>query len=134
MSTPPSAASSNLAVAAKDFASDVEYYLTLEPRQLPSRYLYDPLGSALFDAICELPWYGVTRAELRLLETHGRAILAHTPPGTRIVELGPGNGSKLLMLIESGRRGRAPLQLHLIDIYAKALDEARLALATLDEL
>ena len=45
------AASDPSATAAKEFAADVEYYLTLEPRQLPSRYLYDPLGSALFDAI-----------------------------------------------------------------------------------
>ena len=39
----------------EEFASDVAYYLLLEPRQLPSRYLYDPLGSALFDANCWLP-------------------------------------------------------------------------------
>ena len=63
----PSAASQNVPLDLKDFASDVEYYLGLEPRQLPSRYLYDALGSALFDTICELPWYGITRAELGLL-------------------------------------------------------------------
>jgi uncharacterized SAM-dependent methyltransferase len=51
MSTPHSAASHNVPLVDNDFASDVEYYLTLEPRQLPSRYLYDALGSALFDAI-----------------------------------------------------------------------------------
>ena len=49
--------------AAGSFAGDVKYYLTQTPRQLPSRYLYDALGSALFEAICELPWYGITRAE-----------------------------------------------------------------------
>ena len=38
------------------FASDVQYYLAQQPRQLPSRYLYDALGSALFEAICRLPW------------------------------------------------------------------------------
>ncbi len=43
------------------FAADVHYYLNLAPRQLPSRYFYDELGSALFDAICALPWYGITR-------------------------------------------------------------------------
>jgi L-histidine N-alpha-methyltransferase len=102
MSMPHSAASQNVPVADKDFASDVEYYLTLEPRQLPSRYLYDALGSALFDAICELPWYRITRAELGLLDTHGRAIFNHTAPASRIVELGPGNGSKLLTLIQAG--------------------------------
>ena len=48
--------------AAAKFASDVRYYLGLAPRQLPSRYLYDALGSALFDAICELPWYAIPHA------------------------------------------------------------------------
>ena len=93
MSTPHSAASHNVPLADNDFASDVEYHLTLEPRQLPSRYLYDALGSALFDAICELPWYRITRAELGLLGTHGardfrarRAGLAHrrAGPGQRL--------------------------------------------------
>ena len=53
-------------------AGDVEYYLALTPRQLPSRYFYDALGSALFEAICELPWYRITRAERALLARHGR--------------------------------------------------------------
>ena len=48
-----------------EFAADVRAYLERWPRQLPSRYLYDRLGSALFDAIRELPWYHVTRAEQR---------------------------------------------------------------------
>jgi L-histidine N-alpha-methyltransferase len=140
MSTPHSAASPNAALADKDFVSDVEYYLTLEPRQLPSRYLYDALGSALFDAICELPWYRITRAELALLDAHARAILAHTAPPaglSRIVELGPGNGTKLLTLIQAGRRGGRRydrgLHLHLIDVSAKALDEAADALAGIDD-
>ena len=56
--------------AIKQFASDVEYYLLQQPRQLPSRYFYDALGSALFEAICRLPWYGITRAELGLIGKH----------------------------------------------------------------
>jgi L-histidine Nalpha-methyltransferase len=134
---PRSAASQNVPVADKDFASDVEYYLALEPRQLPSRYLYDGLGSALFNAICELPWYRITRGEMDLLRTHGRAIFAHSSPAARIVELGPGNGSKLLTLIEAGRGRRRfdhkPLHVHLIDVSARALDEASHALDLLDD-
>ena len=156
MSMRHSAASPHLPVDLKDFASDVEYYLTLEPRQLPSRYLYDALGSALFDAICELPWYRITRAELGLLDTHGRAILAKSAPLSRIVELGPGNGTKLLTLIQAGRHGPrhvdhagpanhlrqgyggqeghyVPLHLHLIDVSANALEHAGQALAALDD-
>jgi dimethylhistidine N-methyltransferase len=134
-----SAASQNVGVDLKDFASDVDYYLTLEPRQLPSRYLYDALGSALFDAVCELPWYRITRAETGLLETHAPAILSRTAPASepsRIVELGPGNGTKLRTLIEAGRRSARRfnrLQLHLIDVSAKALDQAGQALSTLED-
>ena len=58
------------------FAEDVGYYLSQSPRQLPSRYLYDALGSALFDAICQLPWYGLTRAETALLTQHAAEVLA----------------------------------------------------------
>ena len=49
------------------FALDVRYYLSQHPRQLPSRYLYDALGSTLFEAICRLPWYRITVTEQRLL-------------------------------------------------------------------
>ena len=57
----------NEALAAQaGFAADVAEYLQRTPRQLPSRYFYDALGSALFDAICRLPWYRVTRAETAL--------------------------------------------------------------------
>jgi dimethylhistidine N-methyltransferase len=103
------------------FASDVQYYLSQQPRQLPSRYFYDDLGSALFDAICRLPWYAVTRAELRLLERHGRQILSRVPGLTTIIELGPGNGEKLVALVEAGRSGTAHLDLRLVDISASAL-------------
>jgi len=103
------------------FASDVHYYLQQQPRQLPSRYFYDDLGSALFDAICRLPWYGVTRAELRLLAVHGRQILARVPDLTTIIELGPGNGEKLAALVDAGHRGASHLDLRLVDISASAL-------------
>jgi L-histidine Nalpha-methyltransferase len=103
------------------FANDVHYYLKLQPRQLPSRYLYDALGSALFDAICLLPWYRITRAETQLLAAHGRSILAHIPRLTRIVELGPGSGEKLATLVRADRPRSSRLDLHLIDVSPSAL-------------
>jgi dimethylhistidine N-methyltransferase len=109
------------ASATAQFASDVQYYLSQQPRQLPSRYFYDDLGSALFDAICRLPWYGVTRAELRLLARHGRRILARVPELTTIIELGPGNGEKLAALVGAGRNGAEHLDLRLVDISPSAL-------------
>src|SRR6476469_10898439 len=99
----PSAAPDSAAdrAAIQTFAGDVEYYLTLSPRQLPSRYLSDALGSALFEAICELPWYRITHAERGLLTRHGREILAHADPLSTMVELGPGSGDKLAALLSA---------------------------------
>ena len=111
------------------FAGDVEYYLTLTPRQLPSRYFYDALGSALFEAICELPWYRVTRAERHLLARHGREILAQIEPLSTLVELGPGSGEKLATLVDAGRTDPRPLRVHLIDVSAAALDLAHRTLS-----
>jgi L-histidine Nalpha-methyltransferase len=111
------------------FAADVRHYLQQRPRQLPSRYLYDDLGSALFDAICRLPWYPLTGAELRLLSSKGGAILSHLDPLARIVELGAGNGDKLGTLLGAPRPAR--LDVHLIDISRAALETASRALTAL---
>jgi L-histidine N-alpha-methyltransferase len=118
--------------ALEQFASDVEYYLTLTPRQLPSRYFYDRLGSALFEAICELPWYAITRAERDLLARRGREIIAHAEPVSRLVELGPGSGEKLATLIKAGWVPGRPLTVHLIDVSPAALDLASRTLAALE--
>jgi L-histidine Nalpha-methyltransferase len=113
------------------FADDVQYYLSLQPRQLPSRYLYDDLGSALFEAICHLPWYRVTRAEQRLIEAHAAAIFVHAGRVSRLLELGPGHGEKLATLIENGRRGSDLLNVHLIDVSRGALSGAARTLSAL---
>jgi L-histidine Nalpha-methyltransferase len=118
--------------ALEQFASDVEYYLTLTPRQLPSRYFYDALGSALFEAICQLPWYGITRAERDLLEQRGKEILAHAEPVSTLVELGPGSGEKLATLVEAGLAPGRRLTVHLIDVSPAALDLASRTLAALE--
>jgi dimethylhistidine N-methyltransferase len=111
------------------FASDVAEYLQRTPRQLPSRYFYDALGSALFDAICRLPWYRVTRAEAALLARHAREMLETLPRPLNITELGCGNGEKLAVLLERG--GERFRRVHLIDISPAALLSARARLATL---
>ena len=108
----------------RDLAGDVRHYLSLRPRQLPSRALYDPLGSALFDAICELPWYPLTRAERRLIEMHRDTILGHAGSPARVVELGCGNGSKLELLLGAPNHARYVRRIDLIDISASALRDA----------
>ena len=105
------------------FLADVARDLQRTPKQLQARYLYDALGSSLFDAICRLPWYRITRAEARLLRQHAddvaRALLARGAEPT-IVELGCGNGEKLEELLKALPAGGAAAA-HLIDISAEAL-------------
>jgi L-histidine Nalpha-methyltransferase len=100
----------------------VAEYLQRTPRQLPSKYFYDALGSSLFDAICQLPWYKVTRAESALIARAAAEIVEPFAPPMSIAELGCGNGEKLEILLEASA---APVRrLHLIDISAKALEIA----------
>lgn len=110
------------------FASEVRHYLRQTPRQLPSRYLYDALGSALFDAICRLPWYPVTRAEIRLITAHGREILRLAGDPHVIGELGSGSGEKLALLLASAPATRT---VHLVDVSSAALDTASRTLGEL---
>ena len=105
-----------------EFAADVQRDLAMTPKQLQSKYLYDPLGSSLFDAICRLPWYRITRSEMRLLGAHADAIVSAlgTEQGT-IVELGCGSGEKLVLLAEALTTRGVTARVHLIDISSQAL-------------
>ena len=115
---------------AAQFVAHIHYYLTQSPRQLPSRYLYDPLGSALFEAICRLPWYRITRAEERLLMEHGADALRHISALSNIVELGSGSGEKLRLLLAQRPHGFRLLQVHVVDVSASALEATSQALAS----
>jgi dimethylhistidine N-methyltransferase len=106
------------------FAEEVATLLRDQPRRLPAHALYDALGSSLFDAICHLPWYPITRAETALLQTHRRAILEAAGRHPRVVELGPGNGEKLATLMQDGSGDDHPFDVHLVDVSATALDAA----------
>jgi dimethylhistidine N-methyltransferase len=106
---------------ALEFARDVRRDLSLPRKQLQSKYLYDVLGSALFEAICRLPWYKITRAERELLALRAPEIVAALPSGTTVIELGGGSGEKLAMIVEEmGRAGRRAI-VRLIDISEEAL-------------
>src|SRR5687768_6776112 len=113
-----------------EFAADVARDLALTPKQLQSKYLYDALGSTLFEAICRLPWYRITRAERRLLERHAPAVVDHTAFGAAgtqvrptIVELGCGSGEKLVLLAEALQARGGNARVHLIDISSQALEQ-----------
>jgi L-histidine N-alpha-methyltransferase len=117
------------AVAA--FARDVGCDLLRSPKRLQPKYLYDDLGSALFDAICRLPWYPVTRAEMRLLRQHGDEVLGAALDGAHVLELGCGSGEKLRLLVEAFVRTRHPVHVDLIDISEAALRRSEDLLADL---
>lgn len=85
-----------------EFAAEVRAGLTKSSqRELPSKYLYDEVGSALFEAICVLPEYGLTRADARLLENHAREIVERLPLPLQVAELGSGTGKKTRWILEA---------------------------------
>src|SRR5579872_4744794 len=77
-----------------EFASDVRADLSKPQKELHSKYLYDELGSALFEAITHLPEYGVTRADERLLAAHAGDIARSISGPVSVIELGSGTGEK----------------------------------------
>jgi L-histidine Nalpha-methyltransferase len=84
------------------FAADVRESLTKSgQRELPSKYLYDEVGSALFEAICVLPEYGLTRADSRLLEKWSGEIVGRLPSPIHVAELGSGSGKKTRWILEA---------------------------------
>ena len=82
------------------FAADISESLQRSPRELPSKYFYDALGSALFEAICQLPWYRITRSESSLLARNAREILSPYRGPIDLAELGCGSGAKLFSLLQ----------------------------------
>ena len=97
----------------REFAADVRAGLSRPQKELHSKYLYDDLGSALFEAITHLPEYGLTRADERLLETHASDIVHSMHKAGCVIELGSGTGRKTRHVLAAMRtrtsgRGRDP--------------------------
>jgi L-histidine Nalpha-methyltransferase len=83
-------------------AADVRLGLTKSgQKELPSKYLYDSVGSALFEVISVLPEYGLTRADERLLRRYSEDIVARLTPPTTVAELGSGSGKKTRWMLEA---------------------------------
>src|SRR3984885_6142826 len=88
--------------ATYDFAADVRDGLTRTgQKELPSKYLYDDVGSALFEVISRLPQYGLTRADERLLRRHSDEIVDRLAGPVAVAELGSGSGKKTRWLLEA---------------------------------
>jgi len=85
----------------EEFRRAVLEGLSRAPRAIPAKFLYDARGSALFDAICELPEYYLTRTETNILRQHAAEIGRRAGPGCALVEFGSGSSVKSRLLIEA---------------------------------
>lgn len=121
-----------VADSARDFAADIRSgLLTHGQKELPSKYLYDSLGSKLFEAITELPEYGLTRADERLLRAHAHEIVQRIPGDVVVCELGSGSGTKTRWILEALSRRRRTFYFP-IEISRSALAVCRRELADIE--
>jgi len=112
----------DLTPAVNSFPEDVRQGLgKMGQKELPSKYLYDDVGSALFEVITKLPEYGLTRAEERILRGHSEAIAEPLASHGMVVELGSGSGRKTRRILEALAR-RQPTTYSPIEISPAALE------------
>ncbi len=105
-------------------AEDVRRGLTREPKRFLPKYFYDELGSQLFDAICLLPEYYLTRAENEILKLYADEIVTSVEGDPTLIEMGSGSASKTRLLIEALLRKQDELVFIPVDISASALDSS----------
>ena len=118
--------------ATYDFADDVRAGLSRRgQKELPSKYLYDDVGSALFEVISYLPEYGLTRADERLLRKHADEIVDLLGGPVAVAELGSGSGKKTRWLLEALCR-RQRTSYYPVEISRSALDMCERELRDID--
>lgn len=105
-------------------AEDVRRGLSTKPKRFLPKYFYDQLGSQLFEAICLLPEYYLTRAENEILERYSDEIVASVKGDTTLIEMGSGSASKTRLIIEALLRKQNDLLFIPVDISASALDSS----------
>src|SRR5215470_13524506 len=87
--------------ASSDFLAEVIGGLSSNPRTLPCKYFYDERGAGLFQKICELPEYYITRTEIEVLDRSRAEIASQLGPNIELIGLGTGAGTKTRILIEA---------------------------------
>jgi dimethylhistidine N-methyltransferase len=97
--------------------------LTAAPKRLAPKYFYDRAGSLLFDAICDLPEYYITRTELALLDEHAGAMADRLGGVVRLVEPGAGSSTKTKLLLNA-LGARRCVEYVPVDISAEHLEAA----------
>ncbi|ACY18592.1 L-histidine N(alpha)-methyltransferase [Haliangium ochraceum] len=84
----------------RDDIDEILTGLRQTPKRLSPKYFYDQHGSELFDQICDLPEYYLTRAEFEILREYGDEIAAEIGPSASIIEFGSGASTKIRLLLE----------------------------------
>ena len=105
-------------------AEDVRKGLSAQPKRFLPKYFYDELGSQLFEAICLLPEYYLTRAENEILQRYSDEIVAAIDGQKTLVEMGSGSASKTRLIIEALLRLQPELLFMPVDISATALESS----------
>lgn len=103
--------------------SDVVKGLTQTPKSLPARYFYDDRGSELFEQICSLPEYYLTRTETAILRKYAIEI-ARLTGACELVELGSGSSTKTRILLDAYNQLGYPLRYLPIDVSAGILESS----------
>ena len=106
---------------AQVFLNDVVTGLSKTPKSLPPKWFYDDVGAKLFENICELPEYYLTRTERSILESSAAEIVAALGEDTVLVEFGSGSMSKVRIILD---QFTAPKAFVAVDISAEQLAEA----------
>jgi len=111
------------------FARDVEAGLSKTPKKLPSKYFYDAKGDVLFQQIMNMPEYYLTDCEFDIFRTHKNSMLQTI--GHKqfdLVELGAGDGTKTMILLDHFLEAEADFQYFPVDISANVLQHLSVAL------
>ena len=112
------------------FLEDVVAGLGAEQKRLPCKYLYDQRGSELFEQICQLQEYYLTRCETAIMEQCAQDMAAQIGPGAMLIEYGSGASVKTRFLLD---HLVAPTAYVPVDISRQHLFESTQALAALYE-
>jgi L-histidine Nalpha-methyltransferase len=116
-----------------EFAADVREGLAKPQKELLSKYLYDDVGSALFEVISVLPEYGLTRADERVLQRNAFDIVEKLPLPLLVAELGSGSGKKTRWLLKALAHQQHTAY-HPIEISPTALAMCKRELGDIDSL
>jgi dimethylhistidine N-methyltransferase len=107
-----------------NLADDVRKGLAAQPKRFLPKYFYDELGSQLFEAICLLPEYYLTRAENEIFQRYASEIVAAVDGQITLVEMGSGSASKTRLIIETILQRQSQLVFMPVDISRSAIESS----------